>query len=126
MARESRSNRAKKKLAKSIDDRLEMAIRAALKTPDGRTLLFELQREAGLLRSCWDNSEDGFKASLGMARKIGNQEYARWLYDQCFSADEQNSELMLREGRAFDAQVALRVKAQVDAEPENEDEDTEP
>jgi hypothetical protein len=119
MARESRANRAKKRLAKSVDDRREMALRVALKTPDGRTLLFELLREVGLMRSCWDDD------SLRMARKVGQQEHAHWLFAQCFEADEQNSELMLREGRAFDAQVALRVKAQVDAEPETEDEDTE-
>jgi uncharacterized cupin superfamily protein len=119
MARESRANRAKKKLAKATDDRLLKALLFALKTPEGRSLLFELLREGGMFRSCWDDSE------LRMARKVGQQEYAHWLYAQCIAADDNNSDLMFREGRAFDVKAELSVKAQVATDTDTDEDDDE-
>jgi hypothetical protein len=113
-----RQIRAAKKVAKAIDDRCLFSLRQTLKTPDGRALLFELLREAGVMRSVWDDH------GQRMARKVGQQEFGHFMYARCFEADENNAELMLREGRTFDSKTRGAAAPADDQPDEESDDDT--
>jgi len=68
------------------------ALRAVLGTPEGRVVMWELLRQAGIYESVWDQSSK-------IHYNAGRQDFGHLMLAACLAADEEGYQLMEREGR---------------------------
>lgn len=96
---------------RELEDRLLTNLAAVLTTLPGRALMWELLREARVYGSVW--ADHGQR----MAFNVGQQDFGHMLLAKCLEADERLTELMEREGRAWqrreDQQHADAARADV-------------
>jgi hypothetical protein len=79
----------KEREARSLD-----ALRAVLRTPAGRIVVWDLLTRAGIFRSIWD-------PSAKVHYNAGRQDFGHELLASCLEADAEAYQLMEREMRAW-------------------------